>query len=641
MPQIKQQNELLQERLVPVGLIFLIDILLTALSFVASYLICANFFPDIVKHRFVIQMPVIIAITSLIFLTIGIYKGLVNYDRLRQVYSIFNAICLANILTIVFAVVNGKLIMEEDLAIPLSIILVHSLLSFVALVASRFLYKRLLINIKERFVRTANVVLVHNFDQDALELKQFSSVLDERRKRVVLQLNFMEDGLSERLSYSDIEDNYIEAFVLLFKERPINSFTEALEKLARFKKPIFFGYSPYSSKDKLSMNNIRLNRLDLAHLFAPQMNFQGQLNVVKNNMGSASLLVSGAGGAIAKEYIRALLGFGFKGKIILLDNSETALNIISNFCQTFKGVSVVPKLGDVKERKFVQRIFEEHRPEYVLHAAGNNKPEFFDDNILNVLKENVLATKIIADLSLKFFVKRFVFCSSTEAERPKSTLEVCKRVSEMYLDSLNTPVNPFNFVSLRLNKVFDPENSFINYLQWQIDLGRTIDVSRFGAYKTFSNKRDVANTLIHVTANPNPLGSVLVSRLGLKIKTSILVDFMTSLGIQKAEKDVNLLEDLEANQKGSPKVVYDFNGLIKNIFNKPPLEVVSHKNGLSKTQIQKTVETICLNILLNSKDYPEVFTLIHDFEPGYWNDLYEDYQSNQSDKGVIRLGQQS
>lgn len=637
MPLTKQQNEIVPERLVPIGLIFSIDVLLTSLSFTVSYLICSNFFPEIVNHRLVIQLPIIIAITSLIFLSIGIYRGLVFYDRLRQVYSIFNAICLANVLTIVFAVINGKLIMEENLTIPLSIILVHSVLSFITLVMARFLYKYVLLNIKEKFVKTSNVVLVHNFDDASKDLTRYIAALKEKRKNVIYNLNFREVALDYKTQHLQLEDNYVEGFVLASKENDEESYRNGLEKLAMFKRPIYTCHFSKKTIDDSKVDDLWLSKFDLSHLFSPRLNFQNHMSSVKNTIGSETILITGAGGTIAKEYIRCLIEYDFKGKLILLDNSEASLNSIFNYCQTFKSFQVISKLGDAKDQKFVERIFEEHRPEYVLHAAGNNKPEFFDDNILNVFKENVLTTKVIADLAAKFLVKRFIFCSNAEAALPKSTLEVCKRVSELYLDSLNTTNNPFTFISLRMDKVFDFDNSFINYLQWQIDLGRGVDTSKFGPFKVFSNKRDVANTLLHITSEKKPLGSVLMSGLGLKIKTSILVDFMVSLGPQRKSK--NALNKSYLNDDSNEGVMAgeNFYAMTEKVFDSPPLKTVPGMNGVSKSEIKKTVETICFNILLNSKHYPEVFSLIQDFEPGHWNDFYQEYLLQKSNGGVIRL----
>jgi len=134
----------LHEKIFPISLLFIIDALLTAFSFITSYALCSYIIDDIDAHSMLIQLPIVVSLTSLIFLFIGVYKGFVKTSRLNEVYNIFNAICLANILTIVLVVVNGRLMLEEDLMVPLAIIIVHSILSFSALVISRILYKNLL-----------------------------------------------------------------------------------------------------------------------------------------------------------------------------------------------------------------------------------------------------------------------------------------------------------------------------------------------------------------------------------------------------------------------------------------------------------------------------------------------------------------
>lgn len=125
-----------------------------------------------------IQLPIIVALTSFIFLFIGIYKGYVKYNTVREVYSIFNAICLANILTIVLVVVNGKLFMEKDLMVPLSIIIVHSILSFSALAISRYLYKFFTLKISKQIQNSS--ILVYNNDLEVKKLKSMISLLEER-----------------------------------------------------------------------------------------------------------------------------------------------------------------------------------------------------------------------------------------------------------------------------------------------------------------------------------------------------------------------------------------------------------------------------------------------------------------------------
>ncbi|GLU44906.1 hypothetical protein Musp01_25300 [Muricauda sp. NBRC 101325] len=125
-----------------------------------------------------IQLPIIVALTSLIFLFIGIYKGYVKYDTVREVYSIFNAICLANILTIVLVVVNGKLFMETELMVPLSIIIVHSILSFSALAISRYLYKYITLKVFNQIKNSS--VLVYDNTLSVKKLKSLIALLEER-----------------------------------------------------------------------------------------------------------------------------------------------------------------------------------------------------------------------------------------------------------------------------------------------------------------------------------------------------------------------------------------------------------------------------------------------------------------------------
>ena len=187
-----QKQKLFSEKLFPLGLMFLIDVLLTGMSFILSYVLCSMIVPDIINHRMLIQLPVVVALTSLIFLSIGIYKGVVKYDRIREVYSIFNAICLANILTIILVVINGKLIMEEDFMVPLSIIIVHSILSFSALVASRFLYKRLIIALKKKLRPTAKVLFVHDFESQTEALDTYMEAFKEKEYSNVFQNNINE-----------------------------------------------------------------------------------------------------------------------------------------------------------------------------------------------------------------------------------------------------------------------------------------------------------------------------------------------------------------------------------------------------------------------------------------------------------------
>jgi len=174
-------------------LVLVLDVVLTALSFMGSYFICSFLLPGLNINMMLVQLPLIISVSSLIFLLIGSYRGFIKYDRVTDVYHIFNAICLANILTIVVIVINGKTVMIEDITVPLSIIVVHSILSFIALVVARLFYKTLYSRFSDNHVTTKNVLLVGSgkyIRAINISLKNFET---KRKFNVVGFVNIDED----------------------------------------------------------------------------------------------------------------------------------------------------------------------------------------------------------------------------------------------------------------------------------------------------------------------------------------------------------------------------------------------------------------------------------------------------------------
>ena len=124
-------------------LVLAIDIVTISISFVLSYLIRFNLTLDFEVGKLLVQLPIVALIALVSFLITGSYKGVVRHTGVRDVYNIFNAICLSSILSIFMVITNRQYDMMEDFTIPLSIIIIHSLIAFLALTATRYLFKSL------------------------------------------------------------------------------------------------------------------------------------------------------------------------------------------------------------------------------------------------------------------------------------------------------------------------------------------------------------------------------------------------------------------------------------------------------------------------------------------------------------------
>ena len=140
-------------------IVLVIDLMLVTITFVFSYLIRFNLTLNFDSDKLLLQLPVIIGIGALSFLITGSYKGVVRHTGVRDVYNIFNAICLSSIITIFLVIVNREMDFMEGFTVPLSIIIIHSLLNFIALTVSRYVFKTAYYNFVKQFKITKNVII--------------------------------------------------------------------------------------------------------------------------------------------------------------------------------------------------------------------------------------------------------------------------------------------------------------------------------------------------------------------------------------------------------------------------------------------------------------------------------------------------
>ena len=140
-------------------IVLAIDLTLIAITFVFSYLIRFNLTLDFDIDALFLQLPFIMAIGLVSFLITGSYKGVIRHTGVRDVYNIFNAICLSSIITIFMVILNREMNYMEDFTVPLSIIIIHSLLAFMALSASRYVFKTAYYNLVKQFKITKNVII--------------------------------------------------------------------------------------------------------------------------------------------------------------------------------------------------------------------------------------------------------------------------------------------------------------------------------------------------------------------------------------------------------------------------------------------------------------------------------------------------
>lgn len=184
-----------------------------------------------------------------------------------------------------------------------------------------------------------------------------------------------------------------------------------------------------------------------------------------------TILITGAGGSIGGEICRQCETYGAK-KLILVDNSEYNLYSIT---EEIKSIETISVMQNVIDREFLENTFKFHMPELVIHAAAYKHVPLVEANIQEGIINNIIGTKNVVDLSIKYNVEKVVMVSTDKAVRPTNVMGTTKRICELYAQNSNG--NGTDIVAVRFGNVLGSSGSVIPKFKSQIENGENITVT--------------------------------------------------------------------------------------------------------------------------------------------------------------------
>lgn len=194
-------------------------------------------------------------------------------------------------------------------------------------------------------------------------------------------------------------------------------------------------------------------------------------NKISSFIKDKTILITGAGGSIGSEISRQCERYGAK-KLILLDHSEYNLYAIASEIQKAETALV---MQSVVNREFLDETFKKYKPEIVIHAAAYKHVPLVEANVQEAILNNVVGTKNVIDMSIKYGVKKFVMISTDKAVRPTNVMGTTKRICELY--SQNSNGNGTDIVAVRFGNVLGSSGSVIPKFKSQIENGQNITVT--------------------------------------------------------------------------------------------------------------------------------------------------------------------
>ena len=232
---------------------------------------------------------------------------------------------------------------------------------------------------------------------------------------------------------------------------------------------------------------------DLEHVQFKEINIEDLLprdeivvdmDAIGNLLNGKCIMITGSAGSIGSEIVRQISIYK-PGKLILIDQAETPqhdIRLMMGF--DYPNIKVETIVANITNLDRMETIFKQYKPEYVFHAAAYKHVPMMENNPSESIQNNVWGTKVIADLSVKYGVRKFVMVSTDKAVNPTNVMGCSKRICEIYCQSLNKKIDKESnkevstqFVTTRFGNVFGSNGSLIPLFEKQIKNGGPVTVT--------------------------------------------------------------------------------------------------------------------------------------------------------------------
>jgi FlaA1/EpsC-like NDP-sugar epimerase len=253
------------------------------------------------------------------------------------------------------------------------------------------------------------------------------------------------------------------------------------------------------------------------------------LEAIAKYVRDRTVLITGAGGSIGSELCRQLVRLG-AAKLVLVEQGESALyEMQRELVDERDFTAVIPILADCGDAAKMRQVFERYPPEVVFHAAAYKHVPMLETNPLQAVTNNVLATRVMAQVSVEFGVDRFVFISTDKAANPKNLLGQSKAVCEWIVESfaLRDEVET-RFVAVRFGNVLGSSGSVIPIFRRQIERGGPLTVTHPEMTRFFMTIPEAASLVVQAGAMGGR-GQVYVLDMGKPVRILDLARQMIAL----------------------------------------------------------------------------------------------------------------
>ncbi len=260
--------------------------------------------------------------------------------------------------------------------------------------------------------------------------------------------------------------------------------------------------------------------------------------LIKSELVGKTIMITGAAGSIGSEIVRQIAMYNCR-KIILIDVAETPLFYIElEMKDKFMDREFVIQVVDITNEIQMEQIFKLHNPDVVYHAAAYKHVPMMEKNPASAVRNNVYGTKLLADLSMKFGVNKFVMVSTDKAVNPTNVMGASKRIAEIYIQALNQ-FNKTAYITTRFGNVLGSNGSVIPVFRDQIEKGGPVTITHADITRFFMTIPEACQ-LVLIAGAMGKGGEIFIFDMGESVKIVDLAKKMIELSGLKLGKDIQI-----------------------------------------------------------------------------------------------------
>jgi FlaA1/EpsC-like NDP-sugar epimerase len=543
---------LLDNKVLPRWIIFLIDLVLASWSFVLAYFISEEFqFPDILRGHFLIYTNLYVLVCVPVFLVLKVHVGLIRYSNMRDMLRIFTAILTSSIIyTLLIITVVEPYFGIHSLRVR-EVLLINFFIGSSLLIFLRIAAKGTFQYFHDRMSKRDKVrVLIYGADDKAVLVKR---ALESSVTSKFIVIGFIDTDRSRLNSLVEQKKVYhIKDLGLLKETKHVDQLLLLNDKLGERDKQVVIerclriGIQVVTAPTPDKWLSGTIGESQIKNLKIEDLLQRKPIEIdnakVKADLFDRVVLVTGAAGSIGSEIVRQVMTYHPR-LLILCDQAESPLHDMQlEVEENFPDINCEIVIADVRNAQRMEKLFRQLRPQVVYHAAAYKHVPLMENNPYEAVSTNIKGTRIVADLSVQYGVEKFVMISTDKAVNPTNVMGTSKRIAEIYTQSLNNAHFNKNtrFITTRFGNVLGSNGSVIPRFRAQIEKGGPITVTHPEITRYFMTIPEAVQLVLEA-GTMGQGGEIFVFDMGKPVKIVNLARKMIKLAGYEPGTDIDIV----------------------------------------------------------------------------------------------------